>query len=46
MTVTSIGDMPWGMGEFAVTDPNGNRIRIGRSTPSGVENQVTRPSEM
>ena len=40
MSVTSIGDMPWGMREFTVTDPNGNRIRIGRSTPSGVEDQV------
>ncbi len=33
MTVTPMEDMPWGMREFAVTDPNGNRIRIGRSTP-------------
>ncbi len=33
MTVTSIGDMPWGMREFTVTDPSGNRIRIGHSTP-------------
>lgn len=33
MTVTSIGDTPWGMREFTLTDPNNNRIRIGRSTP-------------
>ncbi len=36
MTVTPIADMPWGMHEFTTTDPNGNRIRIGRSTPGGV----------
>lgn len=37
MTVTSIEDMPWGMRESAVTDPNGNRIRIRRSTPDTAE---------
>ena len=37
MTVTAIGDMPWGMREFAVTDPNGNRIRIGRTTPGSAD---------
>ena len=36
MTGTSIGGMPWGLREFAVTDPNGNRMRIGRSTPGSI----------
>lgn len=30
LSVTSIEDMPWGMHEFALTDPSGNRIRVGR----------------
>ena len=29
--VTAIADMPWGMREFTLTDPSGNRLRIGRS---------------
>jgi len=29
--VTPIEDMPWGMHEFTLSDPSGNRIRIGRS---------------
>jgi catechol 2,3-dioxygenase-like lactoylglutathione lyase family enzyme len=32
--VTSIQDMPWGMREFTLTDPNGNRIRIGSTIAS------------
>lgn len=31
LPVTPIADHPWGMREFALTDPSGNRIRIGRS---------------
>ncbi len=31
LPVTAIADMPWGMREFALTDPSGNRLRIGRS---------------
>jgi uncharacterized glyoxalase superfamily protein PhnB len=31
LAVTPIGDMPWGMHEFALTDPSGNNVRIGRS---------------
>lgn len=30
LPVTSIADQPWGMREFALTDPSGNRVRIGR----------------
>ena len=30
LPVTPIGDMPWGMREFAVHDPYGNQVRIGR----------------
>ena len=37
MIVTSMVYMPWGMRECTVTDPNGNRIRIGRSTPGCAE---------
>jgi catechol 2,3-dioxygenase-like lactoylglutathione lyase family enzyme len=29
LPVTSLADQPWGMREFALTDPNGNNIRIG-----------------
>src|SRR5687768_12392201 len=25
-----VGDKPWGMREFAIVDPNGNLVRIGR----------------
>jgi predicted enzyme related to lactoylglutathione lyase len=31
LPVTAIADMPWGMHEFTLTDPSGNRVRIGRS---------------
>jgi len=24
---------PWGMREFSLTDPSGNRVRIGRTIP-------------
>jgi catechol 2,3-dioxygenase-like lactoylglutathione lyase family enzyme len=29
LSVTDIGDQPWGMREFTLTDPDGNHIRIG-----------------
>ena len=32
LPVTPVEDMPWGMHEFALTDPDGNHIRIGRPT--------------
>lgn len=32
LPVTDLEDQPWGMREFALTDPSGNQIRIGRST--------------
>ncbi len=31
LDVTQIADTPWGMHEFTLTDPSGNRIRIGCS---------------
>ena len=31
MTVTTVEDMPWGMREFSLVDPDGNRIRVGRA---------------
>ena len=31
LPVTPIGDQPWGMREFTLTDPSGNHLRIGRS---------------
>jgi hypothetical protein len=31
LDVTPIEEMPWGMHEYTLTDPSGNRIRIGRS---------------
>jgi uncharacterized glyoxalase superfamily protein PhnB len=31
LAVTEPEDMPWGMREFTLTDPNGNRVRVGRS---------------
>jgi len=31
LPVTEIGDMPWGMREFTLTDPFGNHVRIGRA---------------
>ena len=30
LPVTALADQPWGMREFALTDPSGNRVRIGR----------------
>jgi PhnB protein len=30
LPITPIGDQPWGMREFALSDPFGNQIRIGR----------------
>jgi catechol 2,3-dioxygenase-like lactoylglutathione lyase family enzyme len=33
LPVTPVEDQPWGMHEFTLTDPSGNRIRVGKSTP-------------
>jgi len=30
LPVTPVDDMPWNMREFTLTDPSGNRIRIGK----------------
>ncbi|MGH9223827.1 MAG: bleomycin resistance protein [Acidimicrobiales bacterium] len=32
LPVTELRDEPWGMREFNVVDPGGNRVRIGRNT--------------
>ena len=32
LPVTAVEDMPWGMHEFTLTDPNGSHIRVGGST--------------
>jgi catechol 2,3-dioxygenase-like lactoylglutathione lyase family enzyme len=32
LPVTPIGDMPWGMREFALRDPFGNQVRVGHGT--------------
>ena len=32
LPVTAVEDQPWGMREFTLADPSGNRVRIGRST--------------
>jgi len=32
LPVTSLDDKPWGMREFSLTDPNGNYVRVGRSS--------------
>ena len=37
LPVTPIKDMPWGMHEFTLTDPNGNNVRIGRNAASAGE---------
>lgn len=29
LPVTPVADQPWGMREYALTDPSGNRVRIG-----------------
>jgi uncharacterized glyoxalase superfamily protein PhnB len=34
LPVTPMEDQAWGMREFTLTDPSGNHVRIGRSTPS------------
>jgi predicted enzyme related to lactoylglutathione lyase len=34
LPVTPVEDMPWGMHEFTLTDPSGNRLRVGRPTPT------------
>jgi catechol 2,3-dioxygenase-like lactoylglutathione lyase family enzyme len=31
LPVTPVRDEPWGMTEFSVRDPDGNRVRIGRA---------------
>jgi uncharacterized glyoxalase superfamily protein PhnB len=33
LAVTPVEDTPWGMHEFTLTDPSGNHIRVGKSTP-------------
>src|SRR5262245_41787261 len=33
LPITPLVDQPWGMREFTLTDPSGNHVRIGRSTP-------------
>ncbi len=33
LTPSPVRDEPWGMREFHVIDPGGNRIRVGRSIP-------------
>jgi hydroxymethylpyrimidine/phosphomethylpyrimidine kinase len=33
LAVTSLADEPWGMREFTLTDPSGNRVRIGSAIP-------------
>ncbi len=33
LPVSAVRDEPWGMREFHVVDPGGNRVRIGRSIP-------------
>src|SRR5919106_5270626 len=30
LPVTPVADQPWGMREYALTDPSGNRLRIGQ----------------
>ena len=30
LPVTQVADQPWGMREYALTDPSGNRVRIGQ----------------
>jgi uncharacterized glyoxalase superfamily protein PhnB len=35
LPVTALEDQPWGMREFTLTDPSGNHVRIGRSSPDG-----------
>jgi catechol 2,3-dioxygenase-like lactoylglutathione lyase family enzyme len=32
LPVTALADQPWGMREFTLTDPSGNRLHIGRSS--------------
>ena len=32
LPVTPVEDMPWGMHEFALTDLDGNHVRIGHSS--------------
>lgn len=31
LPVTDVDDMPWGIREFTLRDPDGNNIRVGRS---------------
>jgi uncharacterized glyoxalase superfamily protein PhnB len=32
--LTAVEDMPWGMREFTLTDPDGNHLRFGQPIPS------------
>ena len=34
LPITDLEEMPWGMTEFTLTDPDGNSVRIGRSSDS------------
>lgn len=40
LNVSSVIDQPWGMHEFTLTDPNGNNIRIGRTTDTDQTQQL------
>ena len=37
LPVSQLRAKPWGMVEFSVTDPSGNRLRVGRADDSGPE---------
>ena len=39
LDVSGIEDKPWGMREFTLTDPSGNNIRIGTSTPDDAQGE-------
>lgn len=41
LPVTPIADQPWGMREFTLTDPYGNRVRIGRGVDGGDEPRLS-----
>ena len=38
LPVTPMADRPWGMREFTLTDPSGNRVRIGRPVSAAAAN--------
>ena len=37
LPVSALGDQPWGMREFELRDPSGNRVRIGRPLDDGAD---------